>query len=73
MQKGLYKILFIKRNKLYVEINKECVQVFDIPNGLIYNEFIELIKIKDIYYIKGTEPKEIKKEKVYTKEIKKDE
>ena len=74
MAKGLYKVLFSKRNRLYVEINEDCVQGIEVPNDFIHDGFVELVKVKDIYYIKGTEPKEMKEiKKVYKKETKDEE
>ena len=74
MQKGLYKVLFAKRGRLYVEINEDCVQGVDVPKDFEYDGFVELVKVKDVYYIKGTEPKEIKEtKKVYKKELKDEE
>lgn len=55
MEKGLYSILFSKRDRIYVEINQDCVQGFKVNPNVEYDGFVELLKIQDKYYIQETE------------------
>lgn len=64
MKQGEYKVLYEKRGMLYIELNHDTSIVIpnpfnNVPSG------VDVVKIKDEYYIKGYEPKIEKKE--YTK------
>lgn len=64
MKQGEYKVLYEKRGMLYIELNQDTS--IGIPNP--FNNVpsgVDVVKIKDKYYIKGYEPKAEKKE--YTK------
>lgn len=59
MSNGQYKVLFEKRGLLYVELDSNTViklknQLQTVPQS------VDLIKVKDEYYIKGFEPNTIK-------------
>lgn len=56
MKNGESKVLFTKRGSLYVELDNSTV--IAIANPYSYEpKYVELIKIKDEYYVKGFEPK----------------
>ena len=64
MKQGKYKVLYEKRGMLYIELNQDTSIAIpnpfnNVPSG------VDVVKIKDKYYIKGYEPKVEKKE--YTK------
>ena len=61
MKQGKYKVLYEKRGMLYIELNQDTSIVIpnpfnNVPSG------VDVVKIKDEYYIKGYEPKVEKKE-----------
>lgn len=59
MSNGQYKVLFEKRGLLYVELDSNTV--IQVKNQLqTVPQSVNLIKIKDEYYIKGFEPKKSK-------------
>ena len=61
MKQGEYKVLYEKRGMLYIELNHDTS--IRIPNP--FNNVpsgVDVVKIKDEYYIKGYEPKVEKKE-----------
>ena len=56
MKQGKYKVLYEKRGMLYIELNQDTSIVIpnpfnNVPSG------VDLVKVKDTYYIKGYEPK----------------
>lgn len=62
MRQGQYKVLYEKRGKLYIELDYNTsitvinpFKVNEIPLG------VDLVKIKDDYFIKGFEPKRVEK------------
>lgn len=61
MAQGKYKVLYEKRGMLYIELDHDTS--IRIPNP--FNNVpsgVDVVKIKDEYYIKGYEPKVEKKE-----------
>lgn len=68
MKQGEHKVLYEKRGRLYIELDMETSVVIanpfegEIPIG------VDLIKIKDEYFIKGFEPKtkELINEKMFS-------
>lgn len=59
MSNGQYKVLFEKRGLLYVELDSNTV--IQVKNQLqTVPQSVDLIKIKDEYYIKGFEPNTVK-------------
>ena len=64
MKQGKYKVLYEKRGMLYIELNQDTSIVISNPFNNVPSG-VDVVKIKDEYYIKGYEPKIEKKE--YTK------
>jgi len=64
MKQGKYKVLYEKRGMLYIELNQDTSIRIPNPFNTIPSG-VDVVKIKDEYYIKGYEPKVEKKE--YTK------
>lgn len=61
MKQGKYKVLFEKRGKLCVQINNDTAIMINNP----FSETplgVDLVKIKDEYYVKGFEPKKVEEE-----------
>lgn len=57
MTQGNYRVLYEKRGKLYIELDYNTSIVVPNPFGSDIPKGVNLIKIKDEYYIKGYEPK----------------
>ena len=56
MKQGKYKVLYEKRGMLYIELDYDTS--IRVPNPFnIVPSGVDLVKIKDEYYIKGYEPK----------------
>lgn len=56
MSQGKYKVLYEKRGMLYIELDHDTS--IRVPNPFnIIPSGVDLVKIKDEYYIKGYEPK----------------
>lgn len=56
MAQGKYKVLYEKRGMLYIELDHDTS--IRVPNPFnIIPSGVDLIKVKDEYYIKGYEPK----------------
>ena len=56
MKQGKYKVLYEKRGMLYIELDHDTS--IRVPNPFnIVPSGVDLVKIKDEYYIKGYEPK----------------
>ena len=56
MAQGKYKVLYEKRGRLYIELDHDTsIRVPNPFNIIPYG--VDLIKVKDEYYIKGYEPK----------------
>lgn len=66
VKKGFSRVRFEKHGKLYVEVENTVV-TFDNPYDEVPKE-VEIIKVNNTYYIKGTEPKEVKKSQPKKKE-----
>lgn len=56
MAQGKYKVLYEKRGMLYIELDHDTSIRVSNPFNIIPSG-VDLIKIKDEYYIKGYEPK----------------
>lgn len=69
---GKNKVRFEKNGKLIVELynkNGETESCIEVINPFEeFPQFVELIKIKDIYYVKGYEPKTVIKNKQIPKQ-----
>ena len=70
MKDGKNIVRFVKNGQLYVELydnDGKVSMVVTIPNPYNYEpQSVEVVKIKNNYYVKGYEPKEVK----YTNQIK---
>ena len=62
MKQGKYKVLYEKRGMLCVQIDEDMAIMVENPFGEKVPKGVDLVKIKDKYYIKGYEPKVEKKE-----------
>jgi len=62
MKQGEYKVLYEKRGMLCVQIDEDMAIMVENPFGEKVPKGVDLVKIKDKYYIKGYEPKVEKKE-----------
>lgn len=63
LKNGFYKVRFEKHGKLYVEVDNK-VLTFDNTFKEVPKQ-IELVNVEDVYYIKGTEPKQEPKQQKY--------
>lgn len=57
MEQGKYKVLYEKRGKLYIELDYNTSITTPNPFGSDIPKGVDLIKVKDEYYVKGYEPK----------------
>lgn len=57
MEQGKYKVLRCKNNMLYIELDYNTSIIVPNPFGSDIPKGVDLIKVKDEYYIKGYEPK----------------
>ena len=57
MTQGQYKVLYEKRGMLYVELDYNTSITVSNPYGTEIPKGVDLIKVEDIYYVKGYEPK----------------
>lgn len=57
MTQGKYKVLYEKRGMLYIELDYDTSIRVPNPFGSDIPKGVDLVKIKDEYYIKGYEPK----------------
>lgn len=61
MKNGELRVLFVKRGNLYVELDKDTV--IAIANPYNYEpKYVEVVMVKNEYYVKGFEPKKEIKE-----------
>lgn len=72
MTQGQYKVLYEKRGLLYVELDYDTSITVSNPYGTEVPKGVDLIKIKDAYYVKGFEPKREVKSTESTVSIKKE-
>ena len=56
MSQGKYKVWYEKRGMLYIELNHDTSIRISNPFNIVPSG-VDLVKIKDEYYIKGYEPK----------------
>lgn len=60
MTQGQYKVLYEKRGRLCVELSYDTSIMINNPYPLDkIPKGVDLVKIKDIYYVKGFEPKKV--------------
>ena len=57
MEQGKYKVLYEKRGMLYVELDYNTSVIVQNPYDSEIPQSVDLINIKDTYYVKGYEPK----------------
>ena len=57
MTQGNYRVLYEKRGRLYVELDHNTSITVLNPFGSDVPKGVDLVNIKDTYYIKGYEPK----------------
>lgn len=67
MAKGKYPVRYEKHGRLYVSVNGQ-IEIVENKFGTNYPNEVELVKVKDKYFIKGYQPKINKTKKVKNEE-----